>query len=138
MKDVRITSDLLKLFGAPKPGDNDSDLACMVASARWKGFAVDKTKLEGLKKEVSVKLYHEGRTEADGGVGKIPKAAAVAKVWLHQVMTDEEKLIINSTAKIILEDSKKWEKDDETGRHPAAIRAEKILEARSAEKEIDI
>lgn len=136
--DVIYPRDLYAHFGSPEPGDDDSELACMVGAARWRGFAVDLERLTARRITLMKKR------------GKIPTAPRVAKVYLEEVMDETEKLALNEgTAAMILESiagkrdekgewdySKGWMIGDNP--HPAAIRARAILEARRADKEREV
>ena len=137
--DVKYTRDMWKHFGCPEPGDNDSELACMVASSRWRGFDIDSDKFK-IKREKALKV-----------VGNVPTSPRVAKVYMFEVMDDAERLALKEgTAAKILESisgkpdetgqwdhNKGWLNDDNTP-HPAAIRGRKILEARRAGKEVEL
>ena len=125
--DVKHTRNLYKFFGCPPVDDDDSILACAVASNRWKGFSID---VEGIK-ELREKTYTIA-TKYD-----FINAPKKVSLFLGEVMDDTEKLILTSTKKQILEEVAKWEKD-EGGKHPAAERAELILQSRSAMKEVEL
>ena len=72
-------------------------------------------------------------------VRTIPQAPRQAKAWLHELMDEDEKTLVTSTAKEVLEEIEKWEDDeDETKPHPAAPRARTILNARKAKKEVEL
>ncbi len=132
--DVTYTRDLWKYFGSPEPGDDDSELACAIASSRWRGFAIDTKKMVELRAAALVKK------------GKTPTAPAQAKAYLFEVMDSLEEVALNEgTGKVILEsiagttDGDVWkggwlEKDEV---HPAAVRAREILTSRRAAKEIE-
>jgi len=136
--DVIYTRGLWKYFECPEPGDDDSELACMVAASRWRGFAIDVEKFKQRKAEALIK------------VGKVPVAPKVAKAYLSEVMDETEQVILNDgTGAIILESiagkpdehgqwdfTKGWLVDDNP--HPAAYRAREILESRRASKEVEL
>jgi hypothetical protein len=128
--DIVYTRELWKHLGRPEPGDDDSELACMVGSVRWRGFAFDEDKIRNL------------RTEAIKVAASAPKAPGPVKHFIMEKMDPIEKTIIGkSTKKIILEEVAKWttEADDGTEvKHPAADRAQQVLDARQAKAEIDI
>lgn len=147
--DVEMTRDLYKYFGSPELGDDDSELACMVGAVRWKGFRID---AEGIK---------ELKAEAKAKIKKTPIAPRVARKYIHDVMDPTERLTMgNSTNKIALEKISKMVnilcvECDGTGRdtdqesciycsgngkfdHPAAIRAQEIIDARKAGKEVEL
>lgn len=148
-KDVEITRDLYKHFGSPELGDDDSELACMVGAVRWKGFRIDPDGLRQLK------------ADAKAQIKKTPTAPIQAKKYIQEVMDFTERLAMgNSTKKIVLEDIAKMvnipcnecegtcrDSDGEKcgycqGKghfnHPAAARAQEVLDARKAQKEIEL
>jgi hypothetical protein len=137
--DVTYTRGLYQYFGSPEPGDDDSELACMVGAVRWKGFAINADGLKG-------KLH-----EAIAFRGNIPTAPGVVKKYLFQVMDEDETIALDEgTGAGILEsiagkkDSDgKWDYSkgwllDSGEPHPAAVRAREVLEARWANKEIEL
>ncbi len=169
--DITYTRGLLKYFNYPAMGDDDSELACMVACARWRGYRVD---LDGIK-ELRQKALDKRFIEIKGEKLPLPTAPRATKAYIMEVCDDIEKLAFtnesgNSTKKRALEDLVKnnkglWalpcpECTDETGLpkpeyvdgklyckrcknerkipHPAAVRANEILEARKATKEIEL
>jgi hypothetical protein len=119
-KDVDYTRRLYYHFGSQPLGDRDSELACMVGAVRWRGYAVDLEGIRELKEEAKVKSE------------LAPTAPSAVKRYISAVLNEEEKQIITSTEKVILEEMSKW--DD----HPAASRAREVLDARIAEKEIQL
>lgn len=157
--DVVYTRGLWNHFGKPEPGDDDSELACMVGSVRWRGFKVDLEKISSLRSKAI-------RREVE-----VPSAPRAVKAYLSEVMDETERSQLSGTAKIILEGIESWKCDceeqdepEETGhlaalgidfknqealedecprcggigRHPAAERAEKVLKRRKAEKEVEV
>jgi hypothetical protein len=136
--DVTYTRGLYKFFGSPEPGDDDSELACMVAAVRWKGFSVDLPKLIELRQKASLVK------------GITPTAPGVVKKYLKEVMDEDELIALHDgTGKEILE-SIAGKKDTEGSwdhslgwlledgePHPAAVRARSVLESRRAAKEIE-
>lgn len=132
--DIKYTRGLKQYFETdlfprnewPVVNDDDSVLACMVASVRWRGLKVD---LPGIT---------ELRNEALAVSASAPKDGKKVKEYLGEVMNETEKLAIReSTKKIILEgitkDPENLWKD-----HPAKERAQNVLNARRAKKEIEI
>lgn len=132
--DVLYLQELIDYFGNPEPDDDDSVLACMAGSVRWRGFAVDMEKVDSL-------LADAIRREKAA-----PKDPKRVKHYLMEVMDETEKQIIEaSSKKTVLEAIGKWEADcpdcGGTGcekctngavKHPAAIRATACLNARKA------
>jgi hypothetical protein len=124
--DVTYTRELWEYLGKPEAGDDNSELACMVGSVRWKGFAIDKKALEKLK--IKVQRLSESA----------PKAPAAVAAYLTEVMDDIESLEVNeSTSRLVLEEIITWE-TDEGEQHPAAKRAQEVLDARQAKSELDL
>lgn len=122
--DVVYTRDLYHFFDEPEAGDDDSELACMVAAARWRGFNVDIDKLK------------TQRAVCAAAKGSAPTSPNGVKGYLNEVMSPlEQKVLYDGTGKVILESIAKWEK--EGVRHPAAERSEEVLAARFAAKEIE-
>lgn len=154
--DIVYTRGLYKHFGKPEPNDDDSVLACMVAAVRWHGFEYNREGIEDLMQAALVKI-------ATAPVN-INKPRAVRK-YLREAMDDMEAIIIEeSTRKANLEQIKEWfiaeeeictkcdgEPDDEhpclrcgntgkimPGKHPAAVRAEDLLDVKAASKELEL
>jgi hypothetical protein len=119
-KDVIYLQQLYKYFDCPPIGDDDSTLACMVASIRWKGFKVDLEKIKAL------------RLKAIELSSKAPTAPNYVKNYIWPYLSDNERVVITSTKKVILEEIAKWED------HPAAEKAREVLAARSAQKEVEL
>lgn len=95
--DVKYTRALYHKFGSPELGDNDSELACMVAAVRWRGFKLDLAKLKEL------------RAEAAKRFATIPTAPAQVRYYVTQHLDETEKLVLRgSTKKIVLEEIAKW------------------------------
>lgn len=131
--DVVYTRRLHKeYFGGPPAGDDDSTLACMVAACRWKGYAVDLDEIRKLK------------DEAIKAIQTVPTAPRVAKRYVIDCMDETEKAAWisannGSTKKVALEEVAKWCDDEGViGGHPAAKRANEILNARKAIKEKEL
>lgn len=131
--DIKYTRRLYEEhFKSPTPGDIDSDLACMVAACRWKGYAIDVDAMKQLREDALKKIL------------STPTAPKQARYYVSEAMDDIERAILTgSTKRTVLEEIAKWESDDlgpegETILHPAAIRAQEVLDARQAKKEIEI
>jgi hypothetical protein len=125
--DIVYTRGLDHNFGLPHIGDVDSELACMVATIRWRGYRID---IEGVK---------QLRLDAIGKSKEFPRASRQVQQYIGEMMNEEEKLTIrDSTKKIILEEISEWLQDDGVTVHPAAIRAQNVLDARKSEKEVEL
>lgn len=126
-KDIVYTRALWEHLGRPEPGDDDSELAVHVASARWRGFAIDVERMKRL------------REDAISRMGSAPRSAAKAKVYIGQAMTPDERQMFKSTKKVELETIiREWKADDGVSPHPAALRAKEVNNARKAEKEREL
>jgi hypothetical protein len=139
-----------RLFEAwtPPLDDDDSILACCVAAARWKGYALDLNKLRRLK----------SKAEEESKIA--PKDAGRSRAWLMEVLSDTEKAVINDTTnKVELEKIAKLDRidctacDDDTRAkctvcegmgqvhthtYEAGWRAGQILKARKAAYDVNI
>ncbi len=90
--DVLYTRGLDKHFGSPEPGDDDSELACMVASVRWRGFKVEIDQMEAQVTGAKAKA-----------IG-IPTSSAKACQWIQEKMDETAKTLMKgSTDKVMLE-----------------------------------
>jgi len=153
--DVKYTRELYTHFGSPQPGDDDSELACMVGAVRWRGFKLDLEKIRELKKRAigfveNVKSRYNFNSHA------------VCRTYMEQVLSETEQLVLRVDNKIttkgpVLEQIARWKEETvcldcqgqgckkcEDGlvksdaKHPAAIRAQEILDARHAQKEVEL
>lgn len=132
--DIKYTRGLWKYFGSPEPGDDDSTLTCMVAACRWSGYKID---VEGIK---------EAKKEAELRAQLAPRAPQQAKNFIAQHMSPDELTAwsmdnAGSTKKTVLQSLTKWKADGPNGEeipHPAAVAADAILNARMAEKEVEL
>lgn len=149
--DVKYTRSLYKKFDSPPPGDDDSELACMVGSVRWRGFSVDTEKIKEQKIKALTKL------------SGCPTSPNSVKVYLKEVADEIEQSQITTTKKVALETMSEWPCDctlenEEVagfdfgnlkidgpcsrckglGIHPVAVRAKEVLNARKAGKEVEL
>jgi hypothetical protein len=158
--DVEYLQKLWPYFGSPEPGDDDSELACMLASCRWRGYQVN---IEGIKKlKEATKLRNKKILTPEEAAkipfldpvpGKpgykyltIPTKPSAARRYIREAFDDMAKVIddndklSSTTKKAVLEEMVRhpaW-KDPVTGElHPAAKRAKEVLEARQAGYEED-
>jgi hypothetical protein len=143
--DIVYTRDLDTYFGHPEPDDDDSVLACMVASVRWHGFKVDLERVNALEEQAKAVV-------ANSPVN-INKPTDV-RAFIYECMDDMEKLVLEeSTKKANLEAVSKWQIGDEVcskcdgagclrcsppGLHPAAKRAQQTLDVKFAAKEVEL
>jgi hypothetical protein len=148
--DIVYTRALDHHFGNPEPGDDDSILACMVAVVRWRGFKIDIPGMTTL------------RAKAQAIVAASPvnvNKAGEVRAYVTAAMDEIEALILEeSTKKSNMEAVREWMiLDDEpcgctknpcsrcggsgilkAGKHPAALRAEQVLDVKIAAKEVEI
>ncbi len=122
--DVDYTRQLYHYFDEPEFDDVDSTLAAMVAVCRWRGYKIN---IPELKKQRSLAIVAKKDT---------PISPNGVKGYLGEVMDSLEKITLKEgTGKEVLESIEKW--DNEGEKHPAAIRATAVLDARHAKKEIE-
>lgn len=166
--DIVYTRALCHYFGDPEPGDNDSELACMVGIVRWHGFTIDKP---GIKS-----LYREALEKLNSSPININKPTDV-RAYITEAMDEVEAMLLeHSTNKGILTDiAKQCFTEDEhniectkcggdgclrcgnlgridastkanydktggirVGNHPAAVRARELLDIKAAAKEVEL
>lgn len=124
--DIVYTRGLYYAWDMPALNDDDSVLCCMVAACRWRGYRIDRDKILALKKAKAQAILDA------------PRTASRVRAWIWPDLSPAEISIAkNSTKKTVLEEMQKWVNDDGT-RHPAAIKAEAVILARRAEKEMEI
>lgn len=124
--DIKYTRGLYEFFKRPALSDDDSVLACCVACVRWRGYSVD---LEGINEE---------KIKAHKKLSTTPMAPGPAHFYVTEVMDEAEKTGFGkSTKKVVLEKVAEWKADDGSV-HPAAIRAQEVLDARTGMKEIEV
>lgn len=144
--DVVYTRRLYKEFFGSPGVDTDSILACMVACCRWSGYSVDIEKLKDLKAKCLEKLgfdkyniatfrNREVTMEIIHKFGTAIMAPKAVKKYLLEVMSPTESLVLeNSTKRTILE---LVAKEFAESNPPAATRAQEVLDARQAKKELE-
>ena len=128
--DIHYTRGLYDFFGKDRELDfqnTDSVLACMVASCRWKGYAIDIQKIKDQLVDSAIKAK------------LAPTAPRAVLKYLIEVMEDIEVAIMDGcTSARTLEDVADWEPDENGLEHPASRRAKDVIDARHAEKEVDL
>lgn len=95
--DIVYTRALYKYAGMPEPGDDDSELACMVASVRWHGFEID---IPGIKK-----LCLKAMKKVKGSPVTITKPKEV-RAYIQEAM-DETELLTQHSNTTLGESTKK-------------------------------
>ena len=127
--DVEMLQKLWVYFGKPDC-DVESRLACLVGAARWKGYAINRTKVQALFEAEKARLQ------------EVPRGVKALLAWLKEVLSEDEQLVLfnskgrPSTNKLILRKLVTWK--DETGPHPVAARAQAILDKRKADYRLGI
>lgn len=159
--DVKYLRLLREYFGNPEPGDDDSELACMVGAVRWRGFSIDVDQIAKMRRK-----EEEFLANIPFNYNSVP----VVRRYLEQVLDETSKAVIQgSTKKFILEDLSKWTKEEVCPKcqgmgelrspissemepcpdcdeglipgiepHPVAARATLILHARRGKKRIEL
>lgn len=166
--DVKDTRAIWKAFDCPSPGDVDSELACMVGAVRWKGFTIDREAIISLRKdalkrsksapkapkEVKELLYAVMTPMERLGV------KSTAKMILEEMAGNERNGIVpwqtdcpdcdgDGNIPVTLEESNEWWNVDGTKpcktcqgtggiTHPVAARAQLVLDARKAKKDVEV
>jgi hypothetical protein len=154
--DIVYTEKLDEHFGYPEPGDDDSVLACSVAVVRWHGFEIDLPGIESLKEKAHVSLAecpvnHNSVKEVrehllkylDPAERLIPDCAKLQETTNKKVLTRLTQIdpIIESEYCLACNGKGCVRCGDgilNPGPHPVAVEAQKILDAKSAKKEIEI
>lgn len=161
--DVKYTRMLYHYFKEPAFDDPDSVLACMVAACRWRGYALDSRRIKVMR-YLDVRKLKKLRTVFYANNPQINLKDIKApppekcKAYLYEVMSETERLVVRGSTKgMILEEISKWKEDKicevckgqgclacEDGlihsdaMHPAAVRADEILQMRHIKKEIEL
>jgi hypothetical protein len=113
-RDVEVTRALWHAMGKPEPGDDDSELACAVGACRWRGWAINRDRLQ----EEMLKNRHLSTLA--------PTAPKEAREYLEEHMTDIQTLVLREgTGAKVLQAISRW--DGEVGK-----RASQISGARTA------
>lgn len=152
--DVEYLQRLYPVMGSPQAGDDDSTLACMVASVRWRGYNANIEGLRKLQKQTKLRMVKELPPEeakkhmflkpVPNKPGykffEIPTSPATARAYIRQAMSEMERVIDDNdklegtTKKAVLEEmiqSPLFKNEDGT-LCASAARAKEILEARQA------
>lgn len=124
--DVIYTRGMHEYTGWVDGGDNDSILSCLVASCRWKGYALDIPKLEKLILEYKSKM-------------SAPMSPRLVKEWIHPHLNPIELVLMGKGTgkKPLTEIIEHFTRIDEPN-HEAAIKARAVLDARRSQKKIEI
>lgn len=136
-EDIRHLQRLRHHWGNPDAGDDDSTLACSVAAARWRGFALDRD---------AAKPLWESQIELARSAPRSPNAV---KAGLMPYLSDVERLAVDNTRADTLEAIIHWNNDGTrtglnadgsaiVGDHRAAAFAHSVTTARTAEKRANL
>jgi len=136
-EDIRHLQRLHNHWGKPEAGDDDSTLACSVAAARWRGFALNRD---------AAKPLWQSQVELARSAPRSPNAV---RAGLLPLLSDVEALAVQNTKADTLEAIVHWNNDgtrsgineDGTpivGTHPAAQFANRVSVARTAQKRADL
>lgn len=118
--DVEYVRRLWHHWGKPPATDDDSSLACMVAAARWRGFAINRDAIPPMREEQII---------LRDAAPRAPRAVLSA---LHGCMSDVERGVVTNTKDETLKQILRWES------HPAAELVKKVIAARTAEKRANL
>lgn len=125
--DVLYTFELWKALGYPQGGDDDSELACLVGAAHWKGFAVaNRNILRGRITKYKQDIY---AMEEEGVNCNSPQSVLE---YLYGYLNELERLTVNDTKRTTLEELARWEN------HPIQSAVRKVQTARRASKRIEV
>lgn len=163
--DVVYTRLLYKHFGCPAGGDDDSVLACMVPSVRWKGYKINLEKIQALldaaqdivdKSPINIGSVKQVREYILGGLDeqeatklhKNTKKATlneyVAMEWEPEDDGEECTRCLGdrsncfrceSTGRVRVD---RFNSTAKTGNHPAAQLVRRILTVKGAVKEVEV
>ena len=125
--DVLYTFELWKALGCPQGGDDDSELACLVGAAHWKGYAVaNRNIIRGRIISYKQDVY---KMEEEGVNCNSPVSVLE---YLHGYLNDMERLTVNDTKRTTLEELARWES------HPVQSAVRKVQTARRASKRVEL
>jgi len=97
--DIVYTRALCRYFDNPEPGDDDSELACMVGAVRWHGFEINETGIQ--------KLYADAWHKLQASPININRPSEV-RAYITECMDEMEALVLEqSTKKAVLQDISK-------------------------------
>lgn len=126
--DIVYTRDLYYHLDSPELDDDDSVLAGMVATVRWRGFAVDLGQTEKLR-DAAQKIVDSSKINTN--------SAAEVRAYLFEVMSPIERIVLaESTKKEILKSIAN--SGGEMKNPEAAERAQHILDVKDAMKEVEL
>lgn len=92
--DIVYTRALCRYFNDPEPGDDDSELACMVGNVRWHGFEINE---KGIRE-----LYKSAMDKLNSSPININKPTEV-RAYIVAAMDEMESMVLEqSTKKAIL------------------------------------
>ena len=166
--DIVYTRALYEYFKRPEPGDDDSELACMVGAVRWHGFEIDKVGMRKLCNKAkarvaaspvninAVKAVREYVEVALDSIEGLPLSISTRKANLIAISKmcigkDEHGTTCTKCDgdgcarcfnKGVMDADREIIYDStggiKVGNHPGAILASELLEVKAASKEIEI
>lgn len=143
-KDIVYPRALYDKWGRPPFDDNDSILACLAGSTRWKGFSVNLPGIGKLKAQAQEKMK------------LAPRSPSEVMTYLQEKLDPMEQLVLKdkhtgnlTTKKIVLEEIRKLKscsmclsgqehEDCILKEHEAAARANLVLGSRQGKKEEEV
>lgn len=164
--DIVYTRLLYKHFESPEPGDDNSELACMVGVVRWHGYEIDVAGIErlheaalaivqaspvNLNKPSEVRQYITDAmdvTEASGAIQDTTRKAVLKGLVKMRFEPEEDG---DECTRCMGEDPgcarcdgkgvidvNRFPDTEKTGNHPAAQRTREILDIKQAAKEVEL
>lgn len=143
-KDIVYPRALYDKWGRPPFDDNDSVLACLAGSTRWKGFSVNIPGIGKLKRAAQEKMK------------LAPRAPSEVKEYIKEKLDPLEQVVLidkhtgqMTTKRVVLEEIRKFKAcqacldnvdhaECKLIQHPAAERANLVLGSRQGKKEEEI
>ncbi len=105
--DVTYPRGLWVKWGTPEFGDDDSLLACLAGSARWKGYAANLKGIKALRKKALKKM------------DSAPRAPKQVMAWLKEALSEVEQVVLTdkktgalTTKRVVLEEIAKQRTDE--------------------------
>lgn len=157
--DVDYTRRLYYHFNSPASSDDDSELACMVGCVRWRGFNIDLARIKDQRRKAllrmtgcptspaAAKIYiSEKMDEIESARFESTKKIALEKIAAFKcdctMVVEDGDLGITlpglDFASAAPEEEGPCQRCGGTMEHPAAVRAQEVLDARKAGKEVEM
>lgn len=157
--DVDYTRRLYHHFGDPATGDDDSELACMVGCVRFRGFNIDLTRIKEQRRNALLRMTGcpIAPNQAKAYIGEMMDEIEMARFESTKKVALEKIAAFKCDCTMDLTDGDlgitlpgmdfAQAEDHEEGpcprcegtkEHPAAVRAQEVLDARKAGKEVEM